>query len=938
MSTTDTTSAELSAARFPRIDLAGSEATVTFLFTDIEGSTDLWERYRDTMPVALARHDAIVREAIERHGGSVFKTIGDAFCAVFPSAPDAVAAALDAQRALGAEPWRLESPLRVRMAIHSGIAERRGDDWFGPPLNRVARMLDAGHGGQILLSQAVERLVADRFPEGAALRDLGQRTLKDLARPERIFQLVTEDLSADFPPIRTLDARPHNLPVSATPLVGRQREIAAVRRLFEREHVRLVTLIGPGGTGKTRLALQVAAEMIDDFRDGVFLVNFAPVQDPALVPDEILRTLGLKPDGDLAPAEALRRTLRSRANLLVLDNFEQLVNAAPLLAELLRDAPDLALLVTSQAALRIQEESEFPVLPLEVPPEDAPADPERLLQCDAVVLFLQRARAAVPSFDLTRENASHVAAIVRQLDGLPLAIELAAARIKMFPPEALVGRLSRMFDFLTAGARDLPDRHRTLRAAIEWSYALLSEEERALFRRQAVFDGGFTLEAAETVCSSPGYEIDVLEGLSSLLDKSLIRQTRTSGTEPRFERLRTIRAFALEKLEQSGEADVWRRRHAEWFADFADRFNPVGGPTIESSEILERLDQELDNLRAAFHWAVDHRDAALAIRISNVTTVLWFLSGSTEESERWVARVLSLGDDLTPHDRAIALAMRGRLAQVQGDNSPGVVADFEDSLALFRELEDERGIARSLMSLGNVHRRRGEYDRAEELFEESLSIYRRIGDFFNEGGAMMNLAELASARGDTAQARSLFKEVADGARGRGNRLGLGFALGYLGSVAYQDGAYDEAERYLNESLSEFRALKGGEISQAWMIAGLGAVERERGEHERAREIFAQALSIFRDRDYRPGIAHVLIARAALEAIEGRPERAARLLGAGEALSREASISRMPAEEAAIRIATERARDALGEDVFVRLREQAAALPAEEALALADESG
>jgi predicted ATPase/class 3 adenylate cyclase len=932
---TETTSTGPRGAILP-VEWAGAEATVTFLFTDIEGSTELWERHPAVMTAALARHDAIVRAAIERHGGQVFKALGDAFCAVFFSAPDAVTAAVDAQRALLAEPWDLDAPIKVRMAIHSGTAEHRGDDWFGPPLNRVARMLDAAHGGQILLSQAVEGLVADRFPEGTALRDLGARTLKDLARPERIFQLAAEDLPSEFPPLLTLDARPHNLPVSPTPLVGREAEIVALRTLVLREGARLVTLIGPGGTGKTRLALQLAAELVDAFRDGVFLVNFAPVQDPSLVPAQILQALGEKVEGDLATYEALRETLRDRQILLVLDNFEQLVVSAPLVGSLLRESAGVVFLVTSQAALRIQGEREFPVPPLDVPGPDAPADPARLLNCDAVVLFVQRARASLPSFDLTIQNAAAVAEIVRQLDGLPLAIELAAARVKMFPPEALLPRLARGYDFLTSGARDLPDRHRTLRAAIQWSYDLLDDDEKALFRRQAVFDGGFTLEAAEAIVSAPGAELDVVTGLGSLLDKSLLRQVRTSGAEPRFERLRTIRAFAVEKLEECGEAEFWRRRHAEWFADFAGQFSRDGGPATERREKLEHLAQELDNLRAAFHWAIESGEAAVAVRLCAVLPAMWFLRGVTEEGGRLLEQVLALGDALSTRDRATILSMRGRLRQVQGDNSPRVIRDFEESLALFQELADEAGIARATMSLGNVHRRRGDYGRAEELFRESLATYRRLGDKVNEGGALLNLGDLYTARGDSALARSTLEEVAALARRSRNQIGLGYALGYLGSVAYQEGELDEAERHLEESLEIFRSVGGGEISQAWMLGGLASIERERGRLDPARDLFGQALAIFRDRDYRPGIAYVLVGYASLRALANDPERAARLLGAADAIAREAYIARTPTEEAARAIVEERARSALGEKAFGALCARGAELSTSEALALAED--
>nr|MBA3583632.1 adenylate/guanylate cyclase domain-containing protein [Gemmatimonadota bacterium] len=605
--------------------------TLTFLATDIQGSTELWERYPGAMPAVLERHNGLLQAAVESCGGRVFKNTGDGLFSAFPAAPPAVAAALAGQRALLAAEWPTPEPIRVRMALHSGEAEARGGDYFGPPVNRVARIMAAGHGGQVLLSQAVERLAAERFPEGAALRDMGRRSLKDLAEPERIFQLVATDLPADFPPLVTLDARPHNLPAQLTPLVGREREVAEVRSLLLERDVRLITLLGPGGTGKTRLGLQVAAEVIDGFRDGVWLVNLAPVHDPALLPATILQIWGRKPEGDRSALEELDEYLKERELLLLLDNFEQVVEAAPVVSEILRAAGGVNVLVTSQAALRIQGEHEFPVAPLPLPDANE-ADPDRLASNEAVSLFVQRARAVRPAFTLSRENAGAVVQIARRLDGLPLAIELAAARIKLFTPLAMLSRLERQFDFLTTGGRDRPDRHRTLRAALAWSYDLLDETERKVFDRMSVFDGGFTLEAAEAVLTTPDEELDVLEALASLVDKSLIRQVPAAGDdEPRFERLRTIRAYAAEMLEKSGEAEFWRRRHAEHFADLAETVDPghASGPAVERP--LRRLQREYENLRAAMEWALERSDGPLAVRLSHALPALWFTSGLLEE-------------------------------------------------------------------------------------------------------------------------------------------------------------------------------------------------------------------------------------------------------------------------------------------------------------------
>ncbi|HWC06686.1 MAG TPA: adenylate/guanylate cyclase domain-containing protein, partial [Gemmatimonadota bacterium] len=665
--------------------------TVTFLATDIQGSTELWERYPSAMAAALQRHDEILRTSVESRDGRIFKNVGDGIFTAFNLAPSAVEAALAGQRSLIDEAWSTPSPLRVRMALHSGQADEREGDYFGPPVNRVARILSAGHGGQILLSQAVERLTSDRFPEGVALRDLGERSLKDLTQPERLFQLVADGLPADFPPLNTLDARPHNLPAQPSPIVGRTREIEEVRRLILRPGVRLVTLLGPSGVGKSRLALQVAAEVVDQFRDGVYHVEMAVVHEPEQVPGAILEALGVKPEGQPSD-EALREHLQPREILVLLDNFEQVLDAAPLVADLLRHAPRLTVLVTSQAPLRLRGEHEHPVSTLAVPGPRGPRQIERLASYDAVALFTERAQAVVPSFRLQEDNADAIVEIVRQVDGLPLAIELAAARLKLFSPQAMVSRLSRRFDFLKGGGRDLPDRQRTLRSALEWSYNLLSEEERALFRRQAVFDGGFTLEAAERVTVAEGEDIDVIEIVSSLVDKSLLRSVPGEEGEPRFFRLRSIRDFSLELLEDSGEADVWRRRHAEFFAELAEEGDPGNAPRHDTPEKLARVQREFENLRAALTWALHHDETDLALRLCRGLPALWFQGGQFAEMRSLVDQLQTLPFE-DGVQRAHAINMAGRFAQLRGDNSPEVVAKFEEALALYREAGHQAGTA-----------------------------------------------------------------------------------------------------------------------------------------------------------------------------------------------------------------------------------------------------
>jgi class 3 adenylate cyclase len=457
--------------------------TVTFLFTDIEGSTRLWEQDASAMRFALSRHDGILRSAVETNGGFVFKTIGDAICAAFSSAPEALGAALIAQRALHAEEWDEGGVIRVRMALHTGAVEEQGGDYFGPALNRVSRLLAAGHGGQTLLSLATQELVRDALPDGARLEDLGERRLKDLFRPERVFQITSPGLPSDFPPLRTLENLRNNLPLQPTPLIGREREVGEVCERLGQEEIRLLTLTGPGGTGKTRLALQAAADLLEDFEEGVFFVSLAAVTDPDLFFKEIAGALGLRESGDVPLEDLLKEYLGRRELLLVLDNFEHLLSAVPLVGELLSAAPRLKVLATSRIPLGLYGEHDYAVPPLSIPDTKRLPPIEVLSQYEAVRLFIERAGAAKAGFEITSENAPAVAEICARLDGLPLAIELAAARIKLLPPKVLLTRLANRLKLLTGGAKDLPARQRTLRGAIEWSHDLLEEGEKTLFAR-----------------------------------------------------------------------------------------------------------------------------------------------------------------------------------------------------------------------------------------------------------------------------------------------------------------------------------------------------------------------------------------------------------------------------------------------------------------------
>ncbi|MDE3228384.1 MAG: adenylate/guanylate cyclase domain-containing protein, partial [Chloroflexota bacterium] len=502
--------------------------TVTFLFTDIEGSTQLLQRLGPAYARALGEHQALLRAAFAAHDGAEVDTQGDAFFVAFPSALQAAEAAAEATRDLATHAWPDGATLRVRMGLHSGAPQLVGDHYVGLDVHRAARIAAAGHGGQILLSDATRTLVEHNLPAGATLRAVGAHRLKDLQEPEPLFQLVLAGLLADFPPLKTLDTHQHNLPLQPTPLLGREQQMATLTTLLRRVDVRLVTLTGPGGIGKTRLSVQVAAELIEDFADGVWFVRLSRLSDPALVIPTIAQTLGLKEQGATSLAETLRAHLAEKRLLLVLDNFEQVIGAANAVAGLLAASPGLKALVTSRTPLHLRGEREVALKALPLPPATRQLDPEQVSLYAAVALFIERAQAARVDFAVTAANAPAIAEICAQLDGLPLAIELAAARVKLLPPEALLTRLSHALKLLTGGARDLEERQQTMRAAIAWSDDLLSPAERALFRRLSIFVGGATLEAVEAVCAAPEdaepLDLDVFDGLGVLVDHSLVQQ------------------------------------------------------------------------------------------------------------------------------------------------------------------------------------------------------------------------------------------------------------------------------------------------------------------------------------------------------------------------------------------------------------------------------
>jgi predicted ATPase/class 3 adenylate cyclase len=902
--------------------------TVTFLFSDIEGSTQLWEQHLQGMPGALARHQAILHTSIQVHNGVVFKTVGDGVCAAFARAPDALSAALAAQRALHTAAWGSTGPLRVRMALHTGLAEERDADYFGSPLNRLARLLACGHGGQVLLSLATEELVREHLPPNVALRDLGAHRLRDLSLAEQIFQLVAPDLPTDFPPLRTLSAYRTNLPVQPTALLGREQEVAAVRDLLRQADVRLVTLSGPGGVGKTRLALQVAAELLDDnsppllpqreggpggegrFGDGIYFVNLAPISDPALVAATIAHTLEVRETAGQPLLETLKAHLRDKRLLLLLDNFEQVLQAAPDIAALLAAAPGLKLLVTSRAVLHLRGEKEITVPPLALPllpllprsraRERGPGG-EGLTQYAAVALFIERALDVQPNFTVTNENAPAVAEICYRLDGLPLAIELAAARIKLFRPEALLKRLEHRFTVLTGGSRDLPARQQTLRSTIDWSYHLLPPEIQTLFRRLAVFVGGCTLEAAEAICGTGEREngragerladspllpfspspLLVLDGLAALVDQSLLRQAEGPDGEPRFRRLETIREYALERLEQSGEADAMRRQHAQFFLRWAEEAEPqlIG----RSQQLwLARLETDHDNLRAALTWAVAGGSAEVTVRLATALGGFWLTRGYMSEGRRWLEAALEQSSALPASAQAKALAAAGHMVLFGQGDDVRATALYEASLTLWRELGRQEEIAWTLYYLGRVAFLQSDYAQATTLLTESLALFRAQDDQQGIAWTLNRLGAMANDQGDYPRAKTLLEGSLARLRELGDKGGTADILHNLSTNARLQGDDARALALEQESLALCRELGLKSLIPSVLI-GLGYIVQRQGDAPRAGRCFAEALALCRELgDQRPALC--LAGLAGVAAMQGQPERAARLFGAAEALA------------------------------------------------------
>ncbi|MCH8899046.1 MAG: tetratricopeptide repeat protein [Acidobacteria bacterium] len=803
--------------------------TVTLLFTDVEGSTRLWEGQPAAMRIALEQHDSLINEVIENHTGYVFYTGGDAFGAAFAAPSDALAAAITIQQDLQRANWPDETgALRVRMALHTGEPDERDGDYLGPPVNRVARLLAAGHGGQILLSLATQELVRDGLQDGTGLIELGKHRLKDLFRPETIFQVTAPDLESEFPELVTLDSQHTNLPSQATPFIGRRRELAALTELLSNDDVRLVTLTGPGGIGKTRLSLQVAADLLDEFEDGAFFVELAPITGSDQMITAIAGTLGMTEAGD-----------------------------------------------------------EYPVPPLSLPEESRSQTAAVISQYEAVSLFIQRAKATQPDFEIVEHNAAAIAEICTRLEGLPLAIELAAARVRLFEPEMLLARLSDSLKTLTGGARNLPRRHQTIRNTIEWSYDLLDDDEQALFARLGVFRGGRSVEAIEAVCG-PDLAIDVWDGLESLLNKSLLRREEGPEGEPRFVMLETIHAYASERLADSTEADELRKRHAEYFAAMAELASTkLTGH--EQGMWLNRLTLDYENMRKAMDWTLGGGDVQTGLRLVGALGGYWRYKSHLQEGQRWLQLALDLGDQAPDSVLGQLLAWAGFIAFGLNDSAESKRL-YETALVIERKLNNPSAVARILISLGLTSSELSET--SIENTKEGLALAREIGDKSEIAHGLNVLGEIHRMQGDYAAAGRVYEEALPITREIGHRLRETMLLGNLGIVAFNLGDFEQAKALFLESYK--LALEIGDDF-----------------------IIAEGLS------FGGGVLGAL----------GEPERGVRLLGAGATQQAAIGSSTQPSDQHEYDKLIALVRNQLDDETFDRLWAEGEALSLEEAIEL-----
>lgn len=913
--------------------------TVTFLFTDIEGSTRLWQETPEAMSVAHARHDTILREAIESNHGYIFQIVGDSFSAAFHNALDGLRAALSAQRALQTELWGDKAAIKVRMGLHTGNAEIHPDgsskyDGYAT-IASTQRAMSVAHGGQVLLSQTTSDLVQNELPENTVLRDMGEHHLKDLRAPMRLYQLIAPDLQQEFPPIQSLNAFSGNLPVQLTSFIGREQEIKEANQLFA--STRLLTFIGPGGTGKTRLSLKVAAQQRTEFKDGIWLVELAALTDPDFIWQGVASVFNLRTQMGMPLQEIVFNFLRAKNLLLILDNCEHLIEeCAHIVDQILRSSHQIKFIASSREALGISGEAIYRVPSLSVPSRTE-VRREALQKYESVQLFVERAKAANPRFELTDQNSSSVAQICSRLDGIPLALELAAARASIFSTEQIATRLGDRFKLLTGGSRTSLPRQQTLRALIDWSYDLLAEEERALLRRLSVFAGGWTFEAAEAV--SP--DLDVLNLLTQLVNKSLVIVDEQEH-ETRYRLLETIRQYARDKLLESGEAEQARNAHLEYFVVFSERVNPL----LDSKEVLlwlPRVDADYDNFRVAFEWGLEH-DVETCLRIVGSLAYFWFRHGHGAEGIQMATAAFERANLLSETNgqslqreqmiiRAKALQAMAFLYYSQGDN-PNAYKAGEKCATFARQLDDPQMLAMVLAFSGSARLFEGDFANGRKQIEEAVALTRSGNDKYAQGMALGMMAQvqmivnhdLKAAKEYEQRALALTREIS----GTWTSLMMYFGIG---RGAMFRGDYAVARERFAYCLPLFEEMKD-EHRTNMIHSELAHMDRYEGKLQQAEGVYRRTIVVWQRLGHRAAVAHQLECFAFLAKAHEEPERALRLLGAAEILRERINIHMQPLERKEYDRHVADLRAMIAEDEFRTLWAEGRSMSMDEAVAFA----
>jgi len=872
--------------------------TVTFLFTDIEGSTRLWEKFPEGMKAALAKHDSILKESVESNNGQIIKTTGDGIHAVFSTAINAIQASLSAQLAFQTSELikNSENSIHVRMGLHTGEAELRDGDYFGQTLNRAARIMGVAYGEQILLSETTLHIAQEHLPADISVLNLGGHQLKGLIKPERIFQISTLDLRQEFPPLRSQSHATNNLPTQLTSFIGRERELAeAASRL---EDARLLTLIGPGGTGKTRLSIQLGSKLLPNFDDGVWLVEFAPIADPSLIIQTISSTFEIGEVPGISLKTALHDFLREKKLLIILDNCEHLVETSAKVAdELLHIAPNIKIIASSREALGINGETVYRVPSLSLPEQDD-ITKEAAMGCESVQLFVERASAANRKFHLTDENASSVAQICSRLDGIPLAIELAASRITVFSPEQIAKRLDDRFKLLTGGSRTALPRQQTLRALIDWSYDLLSDDERALLRRLSVFAGGWTFEAVEIICDN----LDVFEHLPQLVNKSLVVVDNV-GEKPRYFLLETIRQYARDKLLENGEGEGTRNRHLAYYLELAETGEPELRKTENELEWINRLETEYDNIRVAIEWGLSNDPMAAARMIISLTIFL-IITTFASEGHRWGTAALKQLELLVKNgqfstDEYIAykarlLASMSTMSFSMGDTKRSGI-EAEEAIPMLRSIDEKWFMAVAMTFLTAASLQTGNMDMAITTSKEMQNLAEELDDPYI-WGLVIGVASTIEVyvNKDFEKANAIREKAEQIMKAHGSHWTYGITMYSSGSFYILQKQFDKAREKLNIAMQTMQEI-GSKRNVIMIKSDLAHILRYEENYPQAIPAYQETILEWKRIGHRAAVAHQLECLAFIAKALEQVEKAIMLLGAAEALRQRIEIDMNPLE-------------------------------------------